>query len=45
MNNLSQDTRFLRAWFIRMTYTDKGTLLLYWANGDIKEVIIEKGED
>jgi hypothetical protein len=45
MNDLSEDISFLRAWFIRMTYTEKGTLLLYWANGDMKEVKIEKGED
>jgi DNA invertase Pin-like site-specific DNA recombinase len=45
MNDLSEDISFLRAWFIRMTYTEKGTLLLYWANGDMKEVEIEKGED
>ena len=45
MNDLSEDISFLRAWFIRMTYTEKGTLLLFWANGDMKEVKIEKGED
>ncbi|NDL67898.1 recombinase family protein [Anaerotalea alkaliphila] len=45
MNDLSEDISFLRAWFIRMTYTEKGTLLLYWANGDMEEVKIEKGED